>query len=117
MLLSCHKEGVTVCPEYLSGVVNLRAGTLSSGKRAQEWNLRTPVCYRLFKRWGTPVVDLFISKRTFKILQEFSIDLSDTKGSGGDALKVEWSVGLRYAFPSPNLVQLVLGRLVKLGGN
>ena len=33
----------------------------------------------------------------------------------GDALKVEWPVGLMYTFWPPNIIQLVLGRLVKWG--
>ena len=42
ILLTCHKDRVTVCPEYLCGAANLRADTLPIGKEAQEWSLGTP---------------------------------------------------------------------------
>ena len=59
---------------------------------------------------------MFVSKMTFKVSQYLSMDLSDTKALRGNALKVEWLVGLRYAFPLTNLIHLVLGRLVKWEG-
>ena len=66
-------------------------------EEAQELHLRGPACQKILKRWGTLVVDIFVSKRTFKVPWYFSANLSDTKSSG-DVLKVEWPLGLRYSF-------------------
>ena len=59
ILLKCHENGIMVCLEYLRDVANLWAGALSRGKKAQEWSLWDPAYHRLFKCWGTPVVDFF----------------------------------------------------------
>ena len=77
ILLKCHKNGTTVCPEYLRGVANLWADALSRGNKAQEWSLGDPACHRSFKYRGTPVVDLFASNKAYKAPQYFSLDLSD----------------------------------------
>ena len=57
ILLSCYKAGV-----------NLRADALSRGNEDKEWILGIPACQIMLKMWRTPVVDLFKSKRTFKVL-------------------------------------------------
>ena len=69
------------------------------------------------QRWRTLVVDLFVSERISKVPQYFSTDLSEGRALGGDALKAGWSVGPRCAFTHPNLVQIVLGKLVNGEGN
>ena len=53
ILLKCHENVITVCPEYFRGVANLQADALSRDKKAQEWSLGDPICNRLFKCWGT----------------------------------------------------------------
>ena len=47
------------------------------------------------------------------MLPYFSLHLSDRTASGGDALKERWLKGHKYAFPHPNTIQLVLGRLIR----
>ena len=113
ILLSCHKDRLMVCQEYLHGVASLRENSLSRGKEDQKWSLGTPACQRLFRWWGTPVVGLLVTKMAFKVSQYFHADLSSKKTSGGDAPKEEWLEGLRYDLLFPNIIQLVLRRLVK----
>ena len=117
ILLKCHKNGIMLCPEYLRGVPNLQADALSRGKKAQEWSLGDPACHRLFKHWGTPVVDLFTSSQTHKVPQYFNLDLSDKRTSGQMPCWRGGQKALRYAFPSPNIMQMSLGRLVRWGGD
>ena len=109
ILLNCHENGIMVCPKFLRGVANLWADALFRGKKAQGWSLGNS----LFKCWGTPVVDLFASSQAHKVPQYLSLDLSDKRASEGDALKERWPEGLRCAFPSPNIIQMALGRLVR----
>ena len=61
-------------------------------------------------------MDLLVSRRSFKVYQYFSAELSDMKALGRNVLKVEWLIGLRNTF-LPNLIQLVLGRPVEWGGD
>ena len=76
ILLKCHKNGVTVCPEYLQGVANLWADALSKDKKAQERSLGDPASHKLFTQWGTPIVHLFASSWIHRVPQYFSVDLS-----------------------------------------
>ena len=69
----------------------------------QEWSLGDPTRCRLFRWWGTPVVDLCSSRQEHRVLQYFSLDLSDRRASGGDVLKERWPKELRYAFPPPKM--------------
>ena len=87
ILPKCHKKGVTDHLEYLQGVANLRADALSKGRDVQDLGLVNP---------------------------QFQPNLSDREHLG-NTLRVEWPKGQRDAFPPPNLVQLVLGRLAKSG--
>ena len=107
ILLRCHEKGIMVCQEYLRGEANLWGDVLSRGKKVQEWNLGHPVCNRLFKHWGNPVVDLFTSSQAHKVPQYFNLDLSDKRASRGDAVKESW----------PPNIQMALGRLVRWGGD
>ena len=52
ILFRCHRDGVTVFPEYLWGVANLKEDALSRGKEAQIWSLGSPSPQSLFKRQG-----------------------------------------------------------------
>ena len=116
ILLRCHQLGITVCPSYLRGIANLKADALSRGKQTQEWSLNPTAAQRLFKLWGTPVVDLFASSRTFKLPQYFSLDMTDNRAIGHDGARDDWPQGLRYAFPPPPIISLVLANYEKQGG-
>ena len=41
------------------------------GKIAPEWSLGDPACHKLFKYWGTPVLDLFASSWAHKVPQYY----------------------------------------------
>ena len=60
-----------LCPEYLRDLTNLWADALSRGKKAQQWSLGDPVWHRLFRWWGTAVVDLCVSRQTHRVPQYF----------------------------------------------
>ena len=100
------------CAQNTSGVANLWAKALSRGKKAQVWSLGDPASHRLFKHWGSPVVDLFTSIWAHRVLQYFSLNLSDRRASG----EMPWKRGgWRASVMPPNIIQLVLGRVVKWG--
>ena len=116
ILLRCPKDRVMVYQECPGGVAIFRADTLSWGREAQEWNIGILICQSLLRWCRIPVVDIFVSKRAFKVPKYSSVDLSDNNTLGGDILKVEWLGSSRCTFWSPNKIQLVLGRLVKWRG-
>ena len=98
------------CSEYQRRYPIMREGSL-------EWSPGTPAHWRLFKSWRNLVEDLFASKKTFKMLQCFRADLSNMKALGRDALQVEWSGDVRYAFLYQNIIQLffLYFSVIKLG--
>ena len=71
---------------------------------------------RLFKRWGTQVVAVFVRKRTFKVSQYFSIDLKDESLRTRRCTEVGISSRPEICFSTPKLNKLILGRLVKWRG-
>ena len=65
---------------------------------------------------GQPVIDLFASSRMFKVDKYYSTDLTDRRAIGSDGAREKWPPGLRYAFPPPPMIQLMLGQLKLMGG-
>ena len=65
---------------------------------------------------GQPVVDLFASSQTFKVDKYYSTDLMDRRAISSDGAREKWPPGLRYAFPPPPMIQLMLGQLKLMGG-
>ncbi len=109
-LKHCNKFNITPIPAYLPGIANLKADALSREKKSDEWTLSHTAIKRLFKRWGTPTVDLFATKATKKVQCYFSPDRKDLQASGHDATLEQWPAGLRYAFPPPPLILQTLGQ-------
>ena len=81
----------------------------SQGQESSGVVLKSSAYHRLFKDWRTPIVDLLASSQANMVPQYIILDLSDKRGSGGDALKERWLEGLRQAFPPPNIIQVDLG--------
>ena len=82
ILLKCHVNRIMVCPVYLRGVANFQGDALSRDRKTQDWSLGDPASHRLFRCWGTPVVDLFTSNQVHKVSQYFSLHLSDKRATG-----------------------------------
>ena len=82
ILLRCEELGCQITPAYLRGIANLKADALSRNQKAQEWHLHKSAFRRIVKRWGTPTVDLFASKKTKQLECYFSLDRTNSQAAG-----------------------------------
>ena len=117
ILLKCHENGVMVCQEYLK-----RYGKPPGRCPIQVQESSGVELGRMSKPWviqmvGTPVVDLFASRQAHRVSPYFSLEISDRRRCWEAALKERWPKGIRYAFPPPNIIEIVLGRLIRFGGD
>jgi hypothetical protein len=112
VLLEANRQKIILCPAYLPGAANVAADAKSRGKEESEWWLRPEVARALFRKWGTPDIDLFASRRTAQCRRYFTLDQKDSEASGIDAFRQPWAqFRLTYAFPPPQLIPAVLARL------
>ncbi|XP_040203676.1 uncharacterized protein LOC120935688 [Rana temporaria] len=93
---------------FLRGIENSTADFLSRSQlREDEWSLNQEVFHLLVKRWGSPEMDLFVSRENAKTHWFFSRGRGEG-ARGIDALSQSWRFGICYAFPPPALLPLVL---------
>ena len=113
--LKCHRNGVILCPEYLRGMANLQTNALSRHKKSSGVELGSPS--------QPQVMQMVVCSNSRSVCRQTGtqgtliLDLSDRRASVGDTLKERWSQGLSCAFPPPNIIHLVLSRLVRWGGD
>lgn len=94
--------------EHLEGVKNVAADWLRCQHVSEtEWHVHPRVTRR---RLGMPLVDLFTSQANAQLPRFFSQILSPG-AEGTDALQSPWPPGLLYAFPSLQLIPLVLKKV------
>ena len=111
VLTKCDLHSINLRPAYLPGIANVEADGLSRGKELQEWTLSRPVVLSLFRRWGRPFADLFASREAHLLPRYFTLDRTDKRAIGCDAFLTPWTKPLYLAFPPPQLLCQVLGKL------
>ncbi|XP_049888064.1 uncharacterized protein LOC126382290 [Pectinophora gossypiella] len=67
---------IHLVPYYLPGQYNVEADTLSRQKAEAEWTLTPEACQVIFRRYGTPQIDLFASKRAHLLPRQSSWKLT-----------------------------------------
>lgn len=110
VLLWCQEHTITLCPVHVRGMANTVADSLSRDKET-EWHLNPAVAEEIFRRYGTPHIDLFASQRTAQLPRYMSLERSDKRAFAVDAFSQRWTFPLLYAFPPPTLVPTVLNKL------
>jgi len=106
----CQDHRVTLIPIYLSTSLNYQADWLSRGKALQEWQLSFWAYRVICNRWGCPQVDLFASQFSAKTRDYFTLDRSDDRSLGCNAMVQTWPESFLYAFPPTFLISQVLQR-------
>ena len=93
------------------GVDNTLADFLSRNRPdPNEWSLSPYACRQLFRRWGTPRIDLFASLQNHKLPLWFS-RLPCPQATGTDAMAQTWTGWSVYAFPPKNLILRTLTKI------
>ncbi|KAI5646183.1 sortilin, neurotensin receptor 3, domain-containing protein [Phthorimaea operculella] len=110
------QHDIQISVYHIPGNYNYHADRLSRYKTPSEWHLLPPVTQVLFKKWGTPTVDLFASRRAHIVPTYCTLDRSDKQATFYDALSMQWNHQLAWLFPPPHLIPRVLAHLNKARG-
>ena len=112
LLLWCWDNDIQVRARHIPGKLNVLADSLS--RRGQvlpsEWSLAPPVFRALCHLWDTPLVDLFATRWNNKLPQYVS-PIPDPQAWQVDALSMDWSNLVAYAYPPTPILSLVLGKV------
>ncbi len=111
-----QERGIQIHAAHIKGVDNVCADALSRGmSQPTEWSLCPQVFNLLSALWGQPQMDLFASKENH-LTGVYCSWKMDLHAFAMDAFSVSWGVSLNYAYPPFNLIQRVLARLEREGG-
>ena len=99
---------------YLPGAKNVIADSLSRKNQIlpSEWSLHPQIVKRIFKTWETPLVDLFATKRNTK-LPLYVSPVPDQEAWAEDALSLNWTGLIGYAYPPQTIIPKVLDKILQ----
>ena len=110
----CNLNQVSLRARHVPGRLNVLADALSRSNQIQstEWSLHPDVVTNLCKRWFTPNLDLFATRHNHKF-PVFVSPVPDPKAWAVDALHLDWSGLIAYAYPPTALIPQVVQRLYR----
>ena len=113
LLLWAEKHQVSLSTQFVRGKHNVLADQLSRGDTIQpsEWTLHREVCHRMWNLWGQPSVDLFATRRNFR-LPRFYSPVMDELAVGVDAFLHSWDDQFVYAFPPFSIIREVINKII-----
>ncbi|CAK1578466.1 unnamed protein product [Parnassius mnemosyne] len=111
-----YENEIEIFAYYIPGVFNEMADSLSRQKHLADWHLSNKVTDLLFKKWGTPQVDLFATAFSKVVPIYVSRDTTDKCALFIDAFSRIWDFDLAWIFPPPGLMPRVLAHLNKARG-
>ncbi|KAI8428780.1 hypothetical protein MSG28_007454 [Choristoneura fumiferana] len=107
---------VDLCPQYIPGICNDIADSLSRQKSFADWHLSERVTNLIFLKWGTPEIDLFATRQSRVVPAYVSRDVKDKEAQFTDAFSRVWQFNLAWIFPPPSLIPRVLAHLNQARG-
>ncbi|XP_063373997.1 uncharacterized protein LOC134661745 [Cydia amplana] len=111
-----HRYQIHLVARYLPGRYNLTADSLSRFRANPEWTLSSEMVEIIFKKFGTPSIDLFASFRSAVVDQYVSEDAKDQACVFVNAFSRPWHYRLGWLFPPPSLIPRILHHLEKSSG-
>ncbi|KAI8421228.1 LOW QUALITY PROTEIN: hypothetical protein MSG28_008290, partial [Choristoneura fumiferana] len=103
-------------PQYIPGICNDIADSLSRQKSFADWHLSERVTNLIFLKWGTPEIDLFATRQSRVVPAYVSRDVKDKEAQFTDAFSRVWQFNLAWIFPPPSLIPRVLAHLNQARG-
>ena len=112
VLLFCNKNKISLSVKHLPGKLNVLADALSRADRAisTEWSLHPQLAQRVRDLAGSPVLDLFATRKN-KRAPMFVSPFPDPQAWKVDALSFDWDSIHAYAFPPFPLISQVLEKV------
>ena len=109
MLLWCQDHKIVLTAKYVPGKLNVLADCLSRAHMVlpTEWTLTHRVLQPVWLAWFKPQIDLFAT-RFSKRLPLFVSPVPDPQAWAVDALSIQWSNLLGYAFPPISMLERVI---------
>ena len=109
LLRWCHDAQILISAKYIPGKLNIVADSLSRSDQAiqTEWTLTHTVLEPVWRVWHKPMVDLFATRFNHRLPLYFS-PVPDPQALGQDALSLDWSSLVGYAFPPFSLLTKVI---------
>jgi len=92
LLLWCMEGGILLCAKHIMGAKNVTADSLSRPHKvvSMEWSLDQTEYQRLCRLWGTPSIDLFVTRWNTK-LPKYVSPHPDDQAWSVDAMSIQWT--------------------------
>ena len=96
---------ITLKARHIPGCLNVMADLISRSNQVQstEWSLHPQVFKQISQKWFTPHVDLFATHLNHK-LPLYMSPIPDPKALDTDALNIDWTGLIAYAYPPTALL-------------
>ena len=110
----CNHHQISLRARHIPGCLNVLADSLSRSKQIQstEWSLHPQVVKQLCQKWFTPHLDLFATRHNHKF-PVFVSPVPDPQAWSVDALHLDWTNLLAYAYPPTALLPQVVSKLYR----
>ena len=108
----CHHYHITLKARHIPGCLNVMADLLSRSNQVQstEWSLHPQVFKQICQKWFTPHVDLFATHLNHK-LPLYVSPIPDLRAWDIDALNIDWTNLMAYAYPPTALLHKVIQKI------
>ena len=109
ILLLCQDKHISIRARHVPGKLNILADVLSRPHMTlnTEWSLSQEVLHPVWTHWFRPQVDLFATKFNHR-LPLYVSPVPDPHALATDALSINWSLMIGYAFPPFPILAKVL---------
>ena len=108
----CHHYHITLKARHIPGCLNVMADLLSRSNQvlSTEWSLHPQVFKQICQKWFTPHVDLFATHLNHK-LPLYVSPIPDPRAWDIDALDINWTNLMAYAYPPTALLHKVIQKI------
>ena len=112
LLIWCHENEILLQATHIKGSLNVMADQLSRSHQVNEteWSLHPIVANLIWEEFFVPQIDLFATRFNNK-LTKFVSPFPDTTAEAVDAMSLDWTDRVCYAFPPTALLTKVLAKL------
>ena len=112
LLMWCQERAISLLARHIVGSLNVLADNLSRNQcDPKEWTLSAKVTAEIFRLWGTPQVDLFANRWNHR-LPSYVSPCPDEGALNVDALSINWTGMVGYAYPPGILLPKILEKMV-----